>query len=283
MGTDLSLEDLEFLRTVRDINTNPSEYENTEGGEVPATTSAIRVGSELDRSKVKYRAKPSDALEDFVVVHEADFNPETNSFGPKSVELTDAGIDAIAELDDGSDYSEEIAELRDRLDRLEKIDLDGDVDAGEITAELQSIRGSLNDLEDRVEQVADEQATMQSGEWGAIGDEKADKLDRVLKKSPVTLYLFDVLFDIEVDYLVEDGPYDEDELEDARERISELLAAAGTDGHSVDETASTAGTDSDGDFSETPTASDGGADGSGDDADSPPLTPPSNYDGDDTE
>jgi hypothetical protein len=229
MDTDLSLEDVEFLRTVREINANPEGFENTDEGEMPATTSAIRTGSRLDREQVKYRAKPSDTLDGLVTVHEAEFDPDSRMFGPKSVELTERGEEVLASYEDDYGGSESIARLEARIDQLENADFGDEVDAATMSAELSSIRGSLDELRAEIDELSSEVEAVreaQSGEWGAIDDEIVDPLESILEQTPAVLYLFDALFGVEVKPIAESGAFDEGERKRVQSDVFEQLSAA---------------------------------------------------------
>lgn len=225
MDTDLSLVDVEFLRTVRDINANPDAYEATDAGEVPATTSAIRVGSDLSRGEVKYRVDQGNRLlEDrLITLYEAEFDPESRTFGPKSVEVTERGIEALSTFDSGGDKSEAIRQLESRIDRLENADFGDEVDATQVSAELQSIRGSLESIQGEVNQLSKELESVRSAAWGAIDEDIAGDLDSVLRKTPAMIYLFSALFGTDVGYVAEEGMFDEDELHEAKRSVLDEL------------------------------------------------------------
>lgn len=232
--SDLSLEDVEFLQAVQAINETPDEFENTGEGETPATTSAIRVGSRLDRQQVKYRSRPSETLEDFVVVHEAEFDPDSRTFGPTSVELTEAGRTVLDEYEDEQGATTPSAtassgaydELEERIERLENIEVDGEIDAASLSAQIESLQESIEGVEGELKQINERVTAIESAELGALDEDMAANLESVFTKVPVMMYLFDVLFDTDVEYLEEQGTYDEDELERSRQRAFETVASA---------------------------------------------------------
>ena len=231
MDTDLSLEDIEFLRTVREINENPDEYEGTEDGAVPATTTAIRKGSDLSSGEVKYRLERESTVEQegYVEIHKAEYDPETRKFDPKSAELTEKGVAELdridSEMGEGVD-SDAVKELEARLDRLESMELGDGVDGAAVSSELQSLRGSVEQLQSEVERVSSELAALQDSTWGAIDDEMQTELNRVVEASPAMVYAMNAVLSIDVTEVSENGSYDEDRLQEVQAAVLRELASA---------------------------------------------------------
>jgi len=92
--TELSIEDVRFLRAVRDISADPDDYPRTGQGVTPATVSAIREVTNLSRSQLNYRMGVGANQRGFeemglVVTHDP---PMTDTgYGKRSVELTERG------------------------------------------------------------------------------------------------------------------------------------------------------------------------------------------------
>jgi|AntRauTorcE11898_2_1112593.scaffolds.fasta_scaffold03090_4 hypothetical protein len=103
-GTEqLSLEDVTFLRAIRDINESPDRYASTERGETPATVTAITEATTLSEEDVRYRLDhPRLGRSELLTVYEA--RPEADDSARRtSVELTEAGERKIAAADDRSE------------------------------------------------------------------------------------------------------------------------------------------------------------------------------------
>lgn len=230
MDTDLSMKDIKVLRAIKNINENPDEFASTEAGETAANTRSIRKATEgLSPRQVKYRIKKSGKLDELVTKYDAEYYPEEQTHDPVSAELTTKGHEVLAEVED-TDHGEAIENLRERLDRLENAEVDGEIDATAISAEIESLRESVSEMESQVQQIADGLSAIQSSKYGAMDDEVAKDLDAVFTKTPVMMYLFDVLFNADVDYLAESGSYDQDELEQTRRAAFETLAVAANGG-----------------------------------------------------
>ncbi len=235
MNVDLSFKDIRFLRKVRDINSNPEAYERTEKGEVPASTGAIINASNLTEGEVKYRLGGSQCrgFEDMglTVLHEAEFDEETKTFGAKSVELTQKGIDVLTDYEENNvfeDYSEDVPEvvkqLRGRVNQLEQQTRGSDnVD---ISQEIQSLRNDIERFEAELE-------SLKQSRWGAVDERFHTDLDKTVKRLPPIFYLLVEVFGLDVDQVADEGPYDEDTLEELREAVAETLGVDMSESHSV--------------------------------------------------
>jgi len=242
MQSGLDLTDIEFLQTVRTINANPDEFPYTEKGERPASTRSIRESTDLSREQVRYRLGGSNSrgLEDagLIVVHSAVYDEEKSQYGPKSVELTEKGLKQLERAEktfagDNTADSDEVEELRERVDALENTDIDGDVDTNAVVDELRAVSGRLESLEDTVERIDQEVATLrdevsaiQESDWGEIDDEIVEDLVLVLQRAPAMLYAFDSVLGVDVDQVVDDGAFSEKELRSTQAKLFETLAEA---------------------------------------------------------
>ena len=242
MDYNLDLADVEFLRTVRRINENPDEFDHTTEAECPASTRSIREVSDLSRKQVRYRlgGSSSRGLEDagLTIVHSAVYDEEKSQYGPKSVELTEQGRMALEQAEHGvvSDQvaeKDELDELRERVDALESTDIEGDVDTNAVVDELRAVSGRLEALENTVERIDQEVATMrdevsaiQESDWGEIDDDIVEDLVLLLRRAPAMLYGFNSVLGLDIDQIVDDGAFSEDELRDAHEELFVRLASA---------------------------------------------------------
>ena len=232
MDTDLTLDDIEFLRTVRQINVNPDEFEGTEGGEVPATTSAIRLGSTLSRGEVKYRIDNGNRIlnEGLIEIHAAEFDSETRTFGPKSIELTERGRERLEQLEGDSlpdESNAQLANLSTRVAELE--DVVGGSDQEAIVAELEAVRESITELEAQVDAISESVATMEQSQWGGLSDERIEDVSTLIKKTPAMQYAFGAVFGVDINEIVEGGSYTDREAASVQEHAFEVLSEAATE------------------------------------------------------
>jgi len=263
MDTDLSTTNVRFLRVIRNINTNPDEYEATERGEVPANTTAIRKASDFSRSQINYRLA-SDRGTDFtdsgkglLKIHPASVD-DSGGFGPKSVELTQKGLEVLssyAATDDfdpdefGSD-SEVISQLQARLRALEDHSQVGDKRMG---SKVEENAEGVERVEAKLDELIAEVRTLRESEWGAVDGDKADNLDRVLSRAPAMMYAFTILLEIDIDEIVDEGGYDDRGIAEIRSNLSTLLSStSGVSQNSVgkggDSTTSSGGQNVDGEM-----------------------------------
>jgi len=237
MGTDLSTTNVRFLRVIRNINTNPDEYDNTNKGEKPANTTAIRKASDFSRNQINYRLAPdrgtdfTDSGEGLLKIHPASIDDD-GGFGPKSVELTQKGLDVLstyAAPDDdfdpdeyGSD-SEVISQLHARVRALEDYSQVGDERLG---SKVEDNTESIERVEAKLDELITEVRALRQSEWGAVDDEKAENLGRVLSRAPAMMYAFTVLLEIDIDEIVDTGGYDSHEIDEIRKNLSSVLESA---------------------------------------------------------
>lgn len=233
MDTDLRLPDIEFLRAVKDINANPDSYPKIDDHDaaMPATKAVIVSGSDLSRSEVSYRLDQESRLleNDLIHIHEAEFDPEARMFGAKSVELTAAGEDVLAEIDresGGQVSGDELRQLRNRIDRLENDSGGGSVGNGEV-AELaervESLEASVSAIESKADSLAARLDSVENTEWGAISDEKVKSLSGVITHTGAMMYLFNDLFSVDVVQVGNEGEYTDEELGAAKRRLLQEL------------------------------------------------------------
>ena len=244
IGGELGLKDKKFMRTVRDINQSPEEFEGTDAGTVAANKTVIANASELSKDAVEYRLTRSDITEDnlgLVKIHPAQVHDRR--FGPKSAELTSRGREVLSMLDSQQDSvgsvevdAETVKQLRARVDALEnaEVDLDAeDVDGGELLAEVSRLRDTVNELESgiqsKVSAVSDRVADLEAAaddEWGMVGEENVADLDRVLRMSPVTAALWSKVLGVDLIGLVQSGGVSDEDVDELRATVFEQLAAA---------------------------------------------------------
>ena len=239
MGHDLSLRDIKFLRTIRDINANPGAYEYTDQGELPANKRSIAEASELSPSEVGYRlgGNHSRGFEDgddaLIIDRDPTINEDTNTFGPRSAKLSERGVELLSEIEesgvvDGSSFDEEpelVKQLRARVKRLEDGGVGGEdtsVDTGELYAEIESIQTQLDQIETRLD-----------NEFGAVDEAYAENLEKIINRVPAIYYMLNVVMGLDLDSRVMEGQYESDkEVFAERNRVFELLSES--DQHSPD-------------------------------------------------
>jgi len=246
MDTDLSTTNVRFLRVIRNINTNPDEYEATERGEVPANTTAIRKASDFSRSQINYRLA-SDRGTDFtdsgkglLKIHPASVD-ESGGFGPKSVELTQKGLKVLssyAAADDfdpdefGSD-SEVISQLQARLQALED---HTQVDDKHMGSKVVENAERVERVEAKLDELIAEVRALRESEWGAIDENKTEDLDKVVDRARGMMYAFTALLQIDIDDIVEAGGYTEKEMDEVRKEVFTVLDSAAGNPVGVDST-----------------------------------------------
>lgn len=220
---DLSLDDITFLRAVKQINEAPDEYpdEWTDGGERPATTTAVREVTGLSKDKVLYRFDSRGGGRGFcdkglMTIFDP---PITDSgYGPKSAELTDKGrrvLDAAIEkhgLAEGtggsSGNAQQLAEFEQRLDDLEDT--------------VEGLRGQMDTIQAELETVSQSVEEWDEGTFGAIDGEEAGKIRTVVRLFPVFNVAFEEVLGVPIEQLAENRNEITPELvEEAQESVRE--------------------------------------------------------------
>jgi DNA-binding PadR family transcriptional regulator len=243
MDTDLSSKDVKFLRAVQDVNTNPESYPKTvdHNAEVPATKKVISSGSELSMGEVRYRVDRGNRLLDngLIQVHNATFNDELGMFDPKSVSLTEAGEEALSEveIEDSSVDSEELEHLRSRIEELESSGGGGSggIDASKIEEfddRLSSLEQSVAAIGEEFESMLERFERIEQNKWGGISDENAEDMEKLLRRGAGMFYAFDELLSIDIDELVANDGVDPERVEAVQEQIFTELASASSGGQS---------------------------------------------------
>lgn len=251
MGVNLSSTDIDLLKIIRDINLNPGEYEGTEGGVVPATTTAIRKATDLSRSQINYRLAPSqggyfgDDGRGLVKIHQAQIVEDTSAFGPKSMELTQKGIDALSEYTGGMEPSsdgdgtggashrgdeidtaserEVIRQLHAKIDSLErKLENGGGYVDGDLGSDIERVESKVDNLS------ADLARVKESG-WGGVDEDNIEDLEKVLNRARGMMYAFSAVLQIDVDDIIEAGGYTDQEMDEARKQVLMTLDSAAGD------------------------------------------------------
>lgn len=247
MDTDLSVRDIIFLRAVRDINANPGAYEHTEKGAVPANKTAITKATELGKKEVSYRLGGANTRgfeqgdEPLIIAHDPEIVEGANRFGPRSAELTEYGIDLLSRYEEsgylgGGDKENEpetIKQLRARLETLESSGGGGQDDSEELRGEIAELSARL----DRIE----------ASKWGGVDEQFHADLDKTVERLPIMFYVLSNILGVDVDRVVDEGPYDVDDegLIEVREAIVETLGLDVPTSDSVDGSVSSSGVESD--------------------------------------
>lgn len=251
MIDELGLDDIKFLRAVRDINANPDEYEGTDQGEVPANTRSIRLATDLSRSMVNYRLASSNSRgldeSDMGLIRVYPAQIEGNSFGPKSTELTEKGVRVLSEIEesglmgsgpDPSDESETVKQLRARIETLENQGV-GEGGEGVPPSELSDLKQRVDEFESQLDSLRSDvnalEETITRSEWGSMDEEIAEDLARVRRLSPALMYAFQELLGIDVQWLVDNSSQLNEDVKaemrrDAFEKLQAAAESADSDG-----------------------------------------------------
>ena len=215
--SDLSREDVMFLRATRDINENPEEYPKT-GGEraaAEATVAAIKHATTLSRNQINYRLGTTTNTRGFVergLIVSHDPRMTDTGYGPRSAELTDQGRER---LEDGlrayglvETESRGSPEVMDRLGNLA-----GRVE--DMERSVARLEEQVERLTDRVEAADSRLSRIEESDMGAVEEPHAGRLRTVIDAMPAFYQAFQ-LIGMDVREI-----QDADELTDAQ--VRELL------------------------------------------------------------
>jgi len=252
LDDELDLKDKKFLRTVRDINQSPESFNGTDPGVAAANKSVIADASELSKSAVEYRLSRGDLGEDemgLIKIHPAQV--ENRRFGPKSAALTSQGRKVLSALEakqqevGGMDVDKEtIKQLMARVEALEDAEVDvsdGEIDGGELMAEVSRLSEQVNELSstvesqvgvlnERVESIEEVVDAGQTSEWGLLDEATSEDLDRVLRLAPATTALWGEVFGIELPEVVQMDGLTPEYIEELRRSAYKQLADSFDDG-----------------------------------------------------
>jgi len=128
---ELTLTDVEFLQTVREINKNPEKHKHSDKGEMPANSKSVRLSSSLNGNQVSYRMGGNTNSRGFaksdnpLIISYAPVKIDSG-FGPRSVDLTDRGVKMLAEaqkqVNEISGISRtEFNEMKKKVEELEEL------------------------------------------------------------------------------------------------------------------------------------------------------------------
>jgi hypothetical protein len=233
MESDLSLDNIDFLRAVRDVMSSPDAFADTDVGETAATTGAVRQASDLDYDQVSYRMDKSSKLasEGYIEVYPGQYDPdigEDGGFGQRSAELTEKGASELSKVEDemmGGEVSPKLVE--DLVDRVEQLESgvvsgegggDGEVDASvredieSLQANVESLSAAVGELEDEVQRVSDGLAAVEKSEWGGVSESKKTDLSLVVERLPQMFYILKFVLGMDVDMVREHGGEIPDEM-----------------------------------------------------------------------
>lgn len=236
MEYDLSFTDIRFLRAVRDINANPDAYERTEKGEIAASTGAIIAAADLSESEARYRMGGSRCrgFEEMglTIVHEAEFDEETKTFGAKSVELTQEGLDVLTEVEEvGDNFDEDsegegegvpeiVKQLRGRVEKLEKRSVSGGSDGDDHTREIKALQNDIERIETKIDSIREDP-------WGGLDDDAVELTKEGVDRANAIFYILQTVFGLDVERRTEEGSYpSEDAIEVERVELADRLMSA---------------------------------------------------------
>jgi hypothetical protein len=250
MDINLKLPDIEFLRTVKDINENPESYPKTveHDAAVPATKAVIESGSPLSKGEIEYRADDGNRIleNDLIRLHDAPYDQERQVYGSKGIELTAAGREALADIDDrtldaigqssgGSISENELKRIRNRLDELEGSSVSGDVDGqqlAELTESVERLDRTVASIGEEVESMAKRLGRVEQSDWGGVSDENVEDMLLLLRRGAAMFYAFNNLLSLDIDEIVENDGIDPERIEVVQEQIFTELASASSGGQS---------------------------------------------------
>jgi len=220
--TELSREDVMFLRAVKNINESPKEHPKTGDGAVPATTGAIKHATTLSRDQINYRMGTTTNTRgfvnrDFIVSHDP---PMTDAgFGSRSAELTEKGeqrlkdgLRAYGLVETSSRGDPEV------MDRLES--LAGRVEDFEQSVE--QLEREIERLNDRVEAVDNRLTRIEETNMGAINEPQAGRLRTVIDAMPAFYRAFQ-LMGVDVRQIQDADELTEEEVQELVGNVRETL------------------------------------------------------------
>jgi hypothetical protein len=192
-NTELSREDVMFLRAIRDINESPEEYPKTGDGQAPATIAAIKHATTLSRNQINYRLGTTTNTRGFVergfvVSHDP---PMTDAgYGSRSAEITEKGEQR---LEDGlrayglvETSSRGDPEVMDRLENLA-------ARVEDFERALSRLEGDIERLTDRVEATNSRVSRIEEANMGAIEEPQAGRLRTVIDAMPAFYQAFQMM------------------------------------------------------------------------------------------
>lgn len=159
--SDLSLEDIKFLKAVQRIENTPEDHPGTDETPAPANTSVLKNVLDLSENQIRYRMLPDKRGFDemgLLICHDKEATPQ--GYKPRSVELTDEGRKAI------DSWEKKHGELD--LEELDRATIE------DVEVELEHLHGRIDDLEEEFARVD----AIEQSEYGAVDSAKAEKLDR---------------------------------------------------------------------------------------------------------
>lgn len=188
--TDLTLADVEFLRTVRDINANPEEYDQTDVGERPANITSLKSvllkgSGTLDdwtEGKLDYRMregkrgwlKSDEGSLNLVVLHQGQSDPTAPSgYIVRSVELTERGKRKVAKAEEEWGFESSPSTSKDTDTGALRVEVDQHSDQiAELEETLASVQEELEEMNEYLSYIRENKA-------GALDNETADHLEMV--------------------------------------------------------------------------------------------------------
>ncbi|WP_128904820.1 hypothetical protein [Halorubrum amylolyticum] len=208
---ELKPADVEFLLTVKDIEQNPNDYDNTEPGKSVANVSVLREETSLTKSQVAYRARDGEngrgfASDDMGILRVHPPTVESGSFGPRSVELTDKGRKVVSEVEaERSSPSAGSGSVSDpRIDELEQ-------EISELSSNLENISQSIAEIE--------------QSQMGAIDTDVADRLTAALRLFPRHQFVLSEILGVDMDTLAEADDLDSVDKDELRQEVLMTLSA----------------------------------------------------------
>lgn len=236
--SDLSLKDIRFLRAVRDINSDPSNYEETDPGKTAANITAVTRATSLSKDEVDYRMTPGPNKKGFgtdqmglIRIHEAQI--EGGTFGPKSAELTEKGekmlSNAIEALGLGDADTSETADQ----ERIAEVD----ARTSELMEKLSRVEGAVEELDEAINDVSEVVQDMEDSEMGALDSRVAQKLNVLINALPLHNLALESVLGVDMDKIkdIEGDELDQETRQELREDVRETLNIEGEGGDLGDE------------------------------------------------
>jgi archaellum component FlaC len=236
-GSELSLADVEFLRTVRDINANPEEYENTDTGVKPANISSLKSvlldgSGTLDdwtEGKLDYRMREGkrgwlesdDGSFNMVVLHQGKSDPTAPSgYIVRSVELTERGKRKVAKAEEEWGFESSPSTAKETDSGALRVEVDQHSDQ---IAELQE---SLATIEEQLEQMNEYLEYIRDNKAGALDNETADHLEMVFDLNLRHERLLQMVMDVDTDPLKKGTDPSDRDIRAVQEDIASWVESA---------------------------------------------------------
>lgn len=229
---DLTLKDIKFLRAVRELCDNPENYPNTDLGDAPANTTALKndlPNYEPSKGVLNYRMVKDNESDGnkrglevdgglgYIRIHSPSLTED--GYGPRSVEITDKGRRALESAEERSGMEDTVAR---ETDGPSSTELQLEVERlGDRVDELEAER---EELVNQLEEVRELMELWQERDIGATSRERADKINSAINAVPTFYNTFSEVFGVDSHDFNPKSEITPQDVEDARAAASERLS-----------------------------------------------------------